>query len=151
MDPSSAAAAAAGAAPPTAEQLAAAEAAVAEQGALVRCEAAPACLPAYACSPACLPGQPSAQGPGAAPNRRLGLNALAAPPANHPSASLPPCPCAPPRCRSLKEEQGLGNSSEEVTAAVAALLDLKAQLAALQAAAAAAGEAAAAAEQAGSE
>ncbi|KAL4431366.1 hypothetical protein ABPG75_006622 [Micractinium tetrahymenae] len=85
VDPA-AAAAAAGAAPPSPEAIAAAEAAVAEQGALVR---------------------------------------------------------------SLKEEQGLGNSSEEVQEAVARLLQLKGELQALQEAAAVAEAAAAAAAAAG--
>lgn len=49
-------------------------------------------------------------------------------------------------CRSLKEEQGLPNSSEEVQAAVEELLFSKERLGALQAAAAAAAAQAATAE-----
>ena len=116
-----------------------------------------ACLPACLCLLACLLAWP-AERPGGRSRidqpvwaERAGRRARWVPHPTHPSSSHLPRPCAPPWCRSLKEEQGLGNNSAEVAAAVAALLDLKAQLAALQAAAAAAGEAAAAAEQAGSE
>lgn len=99
-------ASAAPAQPPTAEQLAAAEAAVAEQGALVRC--------------------------GGAKHRLLGTAGCVL------GCASPTLFCGSHSCRSLKEEQGLTNTSQEVQDAVAQLLALKQQLQALQDAAAAA-------------
>ena len=103
-----AAAAAAVGGAPSPEDLAAAEAAIAEQGALVRWARAHACRPRQLA-----PGRPA-------------------------EPLIPCFPPALLPCRVMKEERGLGNESDEVQAAVGRLLEAKAALAALQAAASAA-------------